>query len=81
MGQGVAPCKNDLGRTLDCLGQLALASKRIILVLYKQRFKGVHLGFHDGREGYKVANVSSAFVDLKNMCFDTKKTFSIIFRS
>ena len=39
------------------------------------RLNGGHLGFHDGRQIYKVENVSSAIVDLKNVYLVTKIMF------
>ena len=46
--------------------------------IYKQRLNGRHLGFHDDRLGYNVENVSSAFVDLKNVYLDTKSCFCYV---
>ena len=40
-----------------------------------KRYNGGQIGFHDGRWGYKLENVSSVIVDLKHVCLDTRIMF------
>ena len=49
----------------------------LLNIYIKQRFNGGHLGFHNGRYGYKVENMFSAIVDLKNVCLYTKIMFPL----
>ena len=47
----------------------------VLLNTLKKRYNGGHIGFHDGRWGYKLENVSSVIVDLKHVCLDTRIMF------